>query len=472
MDSFIKGDLLMVKNKLIKDIDIAVVRKFSEQKAIKLKAFPFMENKKEVFIFTSEYEKSTEEEIEFIFRKKVRIKVITKEELDYLVKIIYLGQKKDAYDVVLREAIKLNVSDIHFEPYKDSIIVRFRIDGMLRSMYIFDNKEYLSILSKIKINANLDITEKRKPQDGKITFKYNENSYDLRISIIPIVYGEKVVIRILYGNVFNYSLKNLNLTVNQIEKLRYIMKVSNGLVIVNGPTGSGKSTTLYCMLQELNKDEVNISSLEDPIEAIIPGINQMNLNKTLNIGFAQGLRSLLRQDPDIVMIGEIRDEETAEMAVRASLTGHKVYSTIHTRDPREVYFRLEDMGVEKYLIRDSLVGIISQRLIRVLCKSCKNKIGEKYIIGEKINIFEKCGCNECNYSGYNGRSLVASINVIDAKMKNQIKNIYQNDKILSNLEMMENLNILLKKGEISLEDYENFIEMEGLNYKFEEKGEL
>ena len=149
-----------------------------------------------------------------------------------------------------------------------------------------------------------------------------------------------------------------------MKKLKYIMKVNTGLIIVNGPTGSGKSTTLYCMLQELNKDEVNISSLEDPIEAIIPGINQMNLNKTLNIGFAEGLRSLLRQDPDIVMIGEIRDEETAEMAVRSALTGHKVYSTIHTRDPREVYFRLDDMGVEKYLIRDSLVGIISQRVIR------------------------------------------------------------------------------------------------------------
>ena len=395
--------------------------------------------------------------------------MVSEEEFEYLLKIVYLGNRKDADYEVFKEAINLKASDIHFEPYKDSILVRFRIDGLLRSMFIFENKEYIAILSKMKISSNLDITEKRKPQDGKITFRYSEKDYDLRISIIPIVYGEKAVIRILYGNVFNYSIDKLNLTHNQKKKLKYIMKVNTGLTIVNGPTGSGKSTTLYCMLQELNKDEVNISSLEDPIEAVIPGINQMNLNKTLNIGFAEGLRSLLRQDPDIGMLGEIRDEETAEMAVRAALTGHKVYSTIHTRDPREVYFRLEDMGVEKYLIRDSLVGIISQRLIRLLCNKCKSKIGEKIIDKEKREVFKRCGCMECNYTGYSGRALVAAIHVIDNKMKNDIKNIYNNTDILSNIEMIENLNDLLKNGDISIEDYENFIEMEGIDCSYEEE---
>ena len=383
MESFIKGDLEMVKSELIKSIDISVVRKINEQKAKKIMAFPFKENKKEVYIYASSHKKTIVDEFEFIFRKKAEVVTVSEEELEYLLKIVYLGNRKDADYEVFKEAINLKASDIHFEPYKDSILVRFRIDGLLRSMFIFENKEYISILSKMKISSNLDITEKRKPQDGKITFRYGEKDYDLRVSIIPIVHGEKAVIRILYGNVFNYSIDKLNLTDNQKKKLKYIMKVNTGLTIVNGPTGSGKSTTLYCMLQELNKDEVNISSLEDPIEAVIPGINQMNLNKTLNIGFAEGLRSLLRQDPDIVMLGEIRDEETAEMAVRAALTGHKVYSTIHTRDPREVYFRLEDMGVEKYLIRDSLVGIISQRLIRLLCNKCKSKIGEKIIDKEK-----------------------------------------------------------------------------------------
>ena len=469
VESFIKGDLKVVKIELIKNMDIAVVRKISEQKAKKIKSFPFKEDKLKVYIYASKYSKEIIDEFEFIFRKKVEIVTISEEELEYLLKISYLGYKRDADYEVFKKAIELKASDIHFEPYKDSILVRFRIDGLLRSMFIFENKEYISILSKIKISSNLDITEKRKPQDGKITFRYEEKDYDLRVSIIPIVYGEKVVIRVLYGNVFDYSIDKLNLTDKQKKKLKYIMKVNTGLTIVNGPTGSGKSTTLYCMLQELNKDEVNISSLEDPIEAVIPGINQMNLNKTLNIGFAEGLRSLLRQDPDIVMLGEIRDEETAEMAVRASLTGHKVYSTIHTRDPREVYFRLEDMGVEKYLIRDSLVGIISQRLIRLLCKKCKSKVGESIIDKENRSTFKRGGCKECNYTGYKGRALVAAIHVIDNKMKNNIKNIYNDTHILSNFEMIDNLNDLLKKGDISLEDYESFIEMEGININYEKE---
>ncbi|MBP3915134.1 GspE/PulE family protein [Clostridium sp.] len=459
----------MVRSELIKSIDISVVRKINEQKAKKIRSFPFKESRTEVYIYASNNKKAIVDEFEFIFRKNVEVVMVSEEEFEYLLKIVYLGNRKDADYEVFKEAINLKASDIHFEPYKDSILVRFRIDGLLRSMFIFENKEYIAILSKMKISSNLDITEKRKPQDGKITFRYSEKDYDLRISIIPIVYGEKAVIRILYGNVFNYSIDKLNLTHNQKKKLKYIMKVNTGLTIVNGPTGSGKSTTLYCMLQELNKDEVNISSLEDPIEAVIPGINQMNLNKTLNIGFAEGLRSLLRQDPDIVMLGEIRDEETAEMAVRAALTGHKVYSTIHTRDPREVYFRLEDMGVEKYLIRDSLVGIISQRLIRLLCNKCKSKIGEKIIDKEKREVFKRCGCMECNYTGYSGRALVAAIHVIDNKMKNDIKNIYNNTDILSNIEMIENLNDLLKNGDISIEDYENFIEMEGIDCSYEEE---
>lgn len=461
----------MVKSELIKNIDISVVRKISEQKAKKIRSFPFKENKTDIYIYATSNKKIVLDEFEFIFRKNVEVVLISEEEFDYLFKIVYLGNRKDADYEVIKEAINLKASDIHFEPYKDSVLVRFRIDGLLRSMYVFDNKEYIPILSKIKINSNLDITEKRKPQDGKIIFNYGERDYDLRIYVIPIVYGEKLVIRILYGNVFNYSIDKLNLTDNQKRKLKYIMNVNTGLTIINGPTGSGKSTTLYCILNDLNKDEVNISSLEDPIEAVIPGVNQMSLNNTLNIDFAEGLRSLLRQDPDIVMLGEIRDEESAEIAVRASLTGHKVYSTIHTRDPREVYFRLEDMGVENYLIRDSLVGIISQRLIRLLCNKCKSKVGEKVVDKENIDIFKKCGCTECNYTGYSGRALIAAIHVIDKDMKNKIKNIYNDTQMLSNTEMIENLNDLLKKGYISIEDYENFIEMEGIDdiYKKESK---
>lgn len=461
-----------IYNNLLKSIDITVTRKINEQKARTLKAIPFKENQKEVYIYSSKVREEIKEDMLFIFRKKVVVILIKEEEIQYLIKIAYLGQKKEAYDIIIKEAIEFNVSDIHYEPYKSSVVIRFRIDGLLRTMYILNKEEYQLILSKIKLNSNIDITEKRKPQDGKISFENNKKNYDLRISTMPAVFGEKVVIRILYGNGFNYSIDRLNLTSKQIMKLKYIMKMNSGLTIVNGPTGSGKSTTLYSILQELNKDEVNISSLEDPIEAIIPGINQMNLNKTLNIGFAEGLRCFLRQDPDIIMIGEIRDEETAEMSVRAALTGHKVYSTIHTRDPREVYFRLEDMKVEKYLIRDSLVGIISQRLIRLLCNNCKTIINEKDIDGEVVKLYEKCGCNECNFTGYKGRSLVAAIHVIDNDMKEKIKNIHNDNNLLSNIEMVENLKYLLINGNISLLDYENFIEVEGLSFECKKESKL
>ena len=319
--------------------------------------------------------------------------------------------------IILLEAIKEKASDIHMEPHKDKIIIRFRVDGFLRIVFIFKVEEYLQIVSKIKLNSDLDITEKRRPQDGKMTIKDQDKTYDLRVSIIPVSYGEKIVIRVLYRDVFNYSLNKLNLTKTQISNIRYIMKSNNGLVFVNGPTGSGKSTTLYTMIQELNNEEINISTLEDPVEVIIDGISQMSINTKINIGFAQGLRSILRQDPDLIMLGEIRDEETAEMTVRAALTGHKVYSTIHTKDAREVFIRLEDMGVESYLIRDSIVGIISQRLIRVLCDECKKKDINILVLNKKVESYKKCGCSKCNYSGYRGRALVAAVHIIEIIQK-------------------------------------------------------
>ena len=369
--------------------------------------------------------------------------------------------------IILLEAIKEKASDIHMEPHKDKIIIRFRVDGFLRIVFIFKVEEYLQIVSKIKLNSDLDITEKRRPQDGKMTIKDQDKTYDLRVSIIPVSYGEKIVIRVLYRDVFNYSLNKLNLTKTQINNIRYIMKSNNGLVFVNGPTGSGKSTTLYTMIQELNNEEINISTLEDPVEVIIDGISQMSINTKINIGFAQGLRSILRQDPDLIMLGEIRDEETAEMTVRAALTGHKVYSTIHTKDAREVFIRLEDMGVESYLIRDSIVGIISQRLIRVLCDECKKKDINILVLNKKVESYKKCGCSKCNYSGYRGRALVAAVHIIDNNTKEAIRRIHEDRDILTNNEMIDNLNDLLINGKISFEDYNDFIKWEGISHSYE-----
>ena len=246
-----------------------------------------------------------------------------------------------------------------------------RIDGKLSIYTKILHLEYQKLISKIKVLGNMDITEKRRPQDGKASMEVDNKNYDLRLSTITIIYGEKLVIRILYNDVFNHKLDELNMTNIQRNKLKKIISINNGLVLINGPTGSGKSTTLYSILNEINNKEVNITTLEDPIEVFIEGVNQVSLNKKAGITFASGLKSILRQDPDILMIGEIRDEETADIAVKASLTGHKVYSTIHTKTPKDVYFRLEDMGIKSYLIKDSLVGIISQRLIRILCNQCK-----------------------------------------------------------------------------------------------------
>lgn len=393
--------------------------------------------------------------------------IVTEEELEYYQKLVYLGLRKNLDEIIFLEAIKEKASDIHIEPFKDKVIVRFRIDGFLRTVFLFKIEEYLPIVYKIKLESDLDIAEKRRPQDGKMTINIYAKSYDLRVSIIPITYGEKIVIRVLYGDIFNYSLEGLNLTKEQVNKIRYIMKSYNGVVFVNGPTGSGKSTTLYTIIQELNNDEINISTLEDPVEVVVSGISQMSINPKLNIGFASGLRSLLRQDPDIIMLGEIRDEETARMSARAALTGHKVYSTIHTKDAREVFIRLEDMGVENYLIRDSIVGIISQRLIRLLCDDCKDEDIDIDILSKKIKSYKKCGCSNCNYTGYRGRGLVAAIHIIDNKVKENIRRIHEIKDFLTNDEMIENLNDLLINGKISFDDYKDFIKWEGINYNYE-----
>ena len=298
-------------------------------------------------------------------------------------------------------------------------------------------------------------------------FKMNKDKYDLRVSIIPIVYGEKLVVRILYSDILNYTLEKVDFTKEQRKKLNKIINLRSGMVIVNGPTGSGKSTTLYSILSHLNTEDVNINTIEDPIEVIIKGINQMSLNRKINMDFPEGVRSLLRQDPDIMMIGEIRDEETAKISIRACFTGHKVYSTIHTKDPREIYFRLEEMGVKKYWIRDALIGVISQRLIRILCDECKCENDEIIYKGEKIKTYKNIGCDKCNYSGYRGRSVVAAIHYIDRELKSKLDNIYSDKSILSNDEMIENLNNLLIKGKITLKDFTNFIEMEELQYDYE-----
>ena len=451
------------------NINIDILRKITKDDAKRLKAIPYKCENERIHIIASRVDVNMKNELKFIFDKELKIKEIDENILYGMIERLYIGLAEDVENIIIKNSIKVNASDIHFEPREKFTVVRMRIDGRLVVTNILTLDEHLKVISKLKVKSNLDITEKRRPQDGKITFKLNDKNYDLRLSFTNTIFGEKLVVRILYGQVFNYKLDSLKLTKNQMKKINEIMKVSNGLVLINGPTGSGKSTTLYTVLQEVNTEDVNITTLEDPVEVIIERINQIALNKTIDLNFAEALRSTLRQDPDIIMVGEIRDDETAVIASTAAITGHKVYSTIHTKTPREVFFRLEDMGVKNYIIKDALVGIISQRLIRTLCNDCKVLEGEVEIKDQKFNVYKKQGCNKCNFTGYKGRALVAAVHHINKDYKRKLNDLYEDDSLLSNKEMIENLKELLKEGLISCDDYNVFLEVEEIEFDYKDK---
>ena len=453
---------------MLNDIDILVSRKISKSKAEKARILPFKEDGGKVYMLCELHDESICKEMQFLYGCTICEIFISNDKLKYLIKKVFFSQDNNKIeDEIIWEAIDNKASDLHFEPYKDIVYVRVRIDGILSLLYIITKEEYSAILSRIKIKSSLDITEHRRPQDGKITMDIDGNTYDLRVSIIPVVFGEKIVLRILYNNGFNYCIDNLKLLPKQRLELEKIINKNTGLVIVNGPTGSGKSTTLYTILNYVNKSEVNVVTLEDPVEVIINGVNQMMVNSKEGVSFANGLRSIMRQDPDVIMVGEVRDEETAVMAVRAALTGHKVYTTIHSTEPREVYLRLEEMGIKSYLIRESLVGIISQRLIKMLCDSCK----EEEIItyrGSRAKIYKRgIGCEKCNFTGYLGRALIISINEITKDVKKKLVKIYDDNTILTNIQMVDNLNNLLINGKISRLDYMEFIDREELEFDYE-----
>ena len=453
---------------MLNDIDILISRKISKSKAEKARILPFKEDGGKVYMLCELHDESICKEMQFIYGCTICEIFISNDKLKYLIKKVFFSQDNNKIeDEIILEAIDKKASDLHFEPYKDIVYVRVRIDGILSLLYIITKEEYSAILSRIKIKSSLDITEHRRPQDGKITMDIDGNTYDLRVSIIPVVFGEKIVLRILYNNGFNYCIDNLKLLPKQRLELEKIINKNTGLVIVNGPTGSGKSTTLYTILNYVNKSEVNVVTLEDPVEVIINGVNQMMVNSKEGVSFANGLRSIMRQDPDVIMVGEVRDEETAVMAVRAALTGHKVYTTIHSTEPREVYLRLEEMGIKSYLIRESLVGIISQRLIKMLCDSCKEEEIITYT-GSRAKIYKRgIGCEKCNFTGYLGRALIISINEITKDVKKKLVKIYDDNTILTNIQMVDNLNNLLINGKISRLDYMEFIDREELEFDYE-----
>ena len=340
-------------------------------------------------------------------------------------------------NTMLETAVRQGSSDIHIEALEREVRVRFRIDGVLVEHMDYDKSLLPALVARIKIISNLDISERRKPQDGRLTVHVDNKEYDVRVSVLPTVFGEKVVMRLTSKDGLTRDKKFLGLSEREMPRFDAIMGNPHGIILVTGPTGSGKSTTCYTVLSELNRDEVNIVTVEDPVEANINGINQVQVNVKAQLTFASALRSILRQDPDIIMIGEIRDQETASIAVQASITGHLVISTLHTNSTASSITRLVDMGIEHYLIGDSVVGIIAQRLVRRLCPKCRKmrpaNFDEKRALkipeNQEFNLYDPVGCKECGNIGYKGRIGVYEIMPISHKISTMIANKATADEI-------------------------------------------
>jgi len=316
-------------------------------------------------------------------------------------------------NLMITEALKERASDIHIEPSEEGITVRYRIDGILYNVLSPPKRYQQAIVSRIKIMAHLNIAENRLPQDGRIKVKYGTTDVDIRVSIIPSVVGERVVLRLLVKDETKYDLSRLGMNPSLLVTFRDLLKVSHGIVLVSGPTGSGKTTTLYAAIKEINTADKNIITIEDPVEYRIKGISQIQVNPKIDLTFAHGLRSILRQDPEVIMIGEIRDRETAEIAIQAAMTGHLVFSTLHTNDAASGVVRLIDMGVEPYLIASTVTAFLSQRLVRVLCPHCRveDRLDHKALADEGIDthtlvdvpVYRPSGCTQCQNTGFHDR---------------------------------------------------------------------
>lgn len=470
------------------DLDMEVLTKISQETALKLCILPFnIIGNKVCILAANNLKESTLEYIKFIYKKDLQIYICERKEIvtcisKYHKKIALYGAMKELENdytqdkliqlssenyldiknapavkitnLIINEAIVMKASDIHIEPFQNNVLIRFRIDGILIDYTRISKKVYNFLLSRIKIMANMDISKKFIPSDGKIHYEQNQRKFDLRVSTLPTIYGEKIVIRILDKNQGNISLDNLGFRSESCNLIKTCIKKPNGMILVVGPTGSGKSTTLYGVLNQLNKKENNITTIEDPVEYNMPYVNQVNINNKSGLTFAGGLRSILRQDPDIIMIGEIRDSETAKIAVKAAMTGHLVFSTLHTKDFVGTVLRLMDMGVENYLLGDTLIAIISQRLVRKICTNCR----ESYIPSEEekriLNLddgeilFKGKGCEKCNKTGYYSRTVLYEITTIGEQEKNFIRNINSMENI--NYKKENKLRYSLKQNAIEL----------------------
>ncbi len=373
-------------------------------------------------------------------------------------------------NTLVEQAYLRKASDIHIEPFKDEVLIRMRLDGDLVEYMKITPGTHRSLITRLKILSNMNIAEKRIPLDGRFDYAFEGITIDIRVSTLPTAYGEKAVLRLL-GTALGkeIGLAELGMTPENVKKFEHVCNAPNGVGLVTGPTGSGKSTTLYTVLSKLNKPTVNITTIEDPIEKRVKGINQVQVNEKAGLTFAAGLRSILRQDPDVVMIGEIRDYETAEITMRASITGHLVLSTLHTNDACATVARLIDMGVAPYLVAAAVNGILAQRLVKKLCPKCKKleplSAQQKKILGDDTiqSAYVPVGCSSCNFTGYSGRFAVHEVLCFDSELRALITKNASTDELRAHAEstgmefMDQNVRKRVRSGETSLEEYVRII---------------
>lgn len=383
------------------------------------------------------------EELDLAFNRSIRLEVVDSELIkktlskyyrvseseNHSPKAVGNANSNDFLNSLIREAKEMHSSDIHIETYENLCRVRFRIDGKLLEKYRLDKESYPSLVNKIKIKSNIDIAEKRLPQDGRILFEEDNLNFDIRVSVLPTLNGEKIVLRLLSKDSTNIEISKLGFSEEQKALFLENIRKTHGIILISGPTGSGKTTTLYATLKILNKTESNILTIEDPVEYTLSGINQVQLREDIGLTFAKALRTFLRQDPDIIMLGEIRDEETAQMAIRAALTGHLVLSTIHTNSAWGIITRLSDMGIPPFLLSDTVNLCVAQRLIRLLCPHCKEQVpfdaSQLPRTFKPVSIpksyFKPHGCEHCYYTGYKGRKAIYEVLPIDFEMSEAIR---------------------------------------------------
>lgn len=396
-----------------------------------------------------------EEDISLVDFLRTSSDILTSEESAPIIKFV---------NALFYQAIKKRASDIHIEVQENKGEVRFRIDGMLSKNADLDKKIVNLIISRIKVISNLDISEKRIPQDGRTQIKISGEVLDVRVSVLPTFYGERVVMRILMQSSQIPQIDELGFDKSIITNVKKLLQSSHGIILVTGPTGSGKTTSLHSFLREVEEPYKNLITVEDPVEYKSDKIAQIQVNEKVGLTFAAALRSILRQDPDVIMIGEIRDEETADIAVRAALTGHLVFSTLHTNSAAATISRLADMGIEPFLISSSLLGILAQRLVRILCRECKEEdvlaesFQKDYNLSKEAKIYKAKGCSRCNYSGFSGRKSIGELLVLDDALRDLLKETTDEHSIKNELRksgfhtLSDQLRELLLAGETSLDE--------------------